>query len=477
METIKELQERFNKLCDEQDSLNVTGFAEVFKALDKMEENFTPQHPYTENEGNINKALELTGHSEDEAFCKAFKRNNQIMIEGEAIRKQIMNKVGQNTPNGIKLIMMQGCEVSDLTMYPTPQPIVPNEWNFYPIYSVAPKDLQETISQIVVKEANEGKGLFSNVSDIPKEDEEWDKYFDCEVYGVQCSLQAFIRELQQYKVFSGLFGDNKELIRPFLEVLKSIVDFIKEHSTEPNKVRNFINEQITAFDEIPVWGLFYQILLLNGLCYWCNDVSDKLKTDENKSGYKDVGELWKWAEKILIEKEMRFCFTPYGDKYKKQLKPLCDYLYSTGLGKALQQRIFGDIQEQPQEPNKGGVEAFKLPTELDTAEARKVFQKAIEAGLMSETASGYKWQKSNVLLAFMCGVLYCGDTVVSSSLYREGKKDTVKLNKQNDFPETKLLEVFGVKNLGQSRLQKDGQNPPKGYKKILELIEEVRAAE
>lgn len=361
METTEELQERFNKLCDEQDSLNVTGFAEVFKALDKMEVEFTPQHPYTENEDNINKALELTGHSKDEAFCKAFKRNNQIMIEGEAVRKQIMDNIGANTPNGIKLIMMQGCEVSDLAMYPTPKPIVPNEWNFYPIYSIAPSNLQEVLNGIMEKDANEGKGLFANVSDIPNEDEEWDKYFDCEVYGVQCSLQAFIRELQQYEVFSGLFGDNKSLIEPFFKVLKSIVDFIKDHSTEPNKVRNFINKQITAFDEIPVWGLFYQILLLNGLCYWCNDVSDKI--GENNSGYKDLGELWEWVEKILIEKEMKFCFTPYGGKDKEQLKPLCDYLYSTDLGKALQQHIFGDMQEQPQKLNKGGVEAFTLPTD------------------------------------------------------------------------------------------------------------------
>jgi len=90
-------------------------------------------------------------------------------------------------------------------------------------------------------------------------------------------------------------------------------------------------------------------------------------------------------------------------------------------------------EESDTRPNNGDVGAFKLPTELDTAEAREVFQKAIEAGLMSKTASGYKWEKSNVLLAFMCGVLYCGDTVVSSSLYRDVKKDTVNLNKQNEF--------------------------------------------
>lgn len=54
----------------------------------------------------------------------------------------------------------------------------------------------------------------------------------------------------------------------------------------------------------------------------------------------------------------------------------------------------------PEQPQGGRYEAFMLPSELDTAEARQLFQKAIEADLMSKTDSGYKWEKSKNLCAY-----------------------------------------------------------------------------
>ncbi len=89
-QSIDELQKEFERLCDEQDQLPTEGFAQVFEVLDSLEEAFTPQHPYTENEATIDKALEITGHSSDEAFCKAFKRNNQIIIRGKEIQEEFI---------------------------------------------------------------------------------------------------------------------------------------------------------------------------------------------------------------------------------------------------------------------------------------------------------------------------------------------------------------------------------------------------
>jgi len=60
-------------------------------------------------------------------------------------------------------------------------------------------------------------------------------------------------------------------------------------------------------------------------------------------------------------------------------------------------------EEKPAEPSKSGkneVEAYTLPTELDTTEARKLFQKAIGEGLMSKTANGYKWNKTAALFGY-----------------------------------------------------------------------------
>ena len=123
-QTLEELQARFEALCDEQEQLPREGFAKVFEVLDGMEETFTPQHPYTENEDIINKALEITGHSNDEAFCKAFKRNNQIMIEGKKIQAK-----------GLEIFAMQQHEKIQ------EEPHSPNEWQFVPIRILAPKEI------------------------------------------------------------------------------------------------------------------------------------------------------------------------------------------------------------------------------------------------------------------------------------------------------------------------------------------------
>jgi hypothetical protein len=58
-----------------------------------------------------------------------------------------------------------------------------------------------------------------------------------------------------------------------------------------------------------------------------------------------------------------------------------------------------------QETAKAG--AVKLPSELDTPEARKRFAKAVEAGYMEATSTGYKWLgKGKVRLAYFVYRIY-----------------------------------------------------------------------
>lgn len=107
-----------------------------------------------------------------------------------------------------------------------------------------------------------------------------------------------------------------------------------------------------------------------------------------------------------------------------------------------------------------------IPKELDTDEARRLLPKAIEAGLIVSTESGYEWKgKSNALLAYFCGKIYCGDTLEKDTVTNENivKKGSAF------FPEMALCTMFGVKNLGQSRLQI--QRPPRGYEEIDILFE------
>ena len=81
-----------------------------------------------------------------------------------------------------------------------------------------------------------------------------------------------------------------------------------------------------------------------------------------------------------------------------------------------------------------------MPKILDTDTARKVFAKAIEAGYITECGSFYKWNNSKVLLAYMCGRIYCGD---KSNYSKIEEKTFWKFGRQDMFPnlvfETKLL--------------------------------------
>lgn len=101
-----------------------------------------------------------------------------------------------------------------------------------------------------------------------------------------------------------------------------------------------------------------------------------------------------------------------------------------------------------------------LPEQLRTDEALKIFQRAIDANLIEKTATGLKWQLGNALLAYLCGIVYCGDTKRWDGFYKEYN---VKRG-STFFPDKALSELFGVKNLGQSRLQLKYR--PKGYEKV-----------
>lgn len=93
------------------------------------------------------------------------------------------------------------------------------------------------------------------------------------------------------------------------------------------------------------------------------------------------------------------------------------------------------------------------------------FNFAIEAGLMRQTANGYEWTESQVLLAYFCGKIYCGDYV------KVGKMDSIwKAGNEAFFPEKALGKLFSRPNIGTSRRKQLEGTPPKGYQKIEQLF-------
>ena len=317
-QSIDELQKEFEQLCDEQDQLPTEGFAQVFEVLDGLEEAFTPQHPYTENEEAIDKALEITGHRNDEAFCKTFKRNNQIIIEGRKIQAK-----------GLEIFAKEQCKKHEN------EQSSPNEWQFVPIRIFAPKEIMDNvITPRLEADAKEGKGFYSNITDIPEEDESLDNWFDIEAYGIKCSLEPLYRDLQNFGVVDSIL-ENKTIRDYYLKTIKALIYFIRDNTDKPNRTRNHITKILKSLDDIPAFGLLLQILLLQSLVKWFENVDLK----EGNSGYIEACNLINWIGKQLMQKEVRFCFFRWSEDDKKFLKPFCNYLLSTEIGKAVQDRM------------------------------------------------------------------------------------------------------------------------------------------
>ena len=109
-----------------------------------------------------------------------------------------------------------------------------------------------------------------------------------------------------------------------------------------------------------------------------------------------------------------------------------------------------------------------LPPRLDTELARKIFAKAIDEGYIIIDDDHYKWTLNKVLLAYMCGRIYCED-------YPEKTKYDDKPfwmpGRVELFPGTELDKLFNMKDLTQSRHTRKNKAAPTGSEKIDKLFE------
>ena len=140
--------------------------------------------------------------------------------------------------------------------------------------------------------------------------------------------------------------------------------------------------------------------------------------------------------------------------------PTANYVYQY-----LIKRLKTDGLNVPTDPAEG----LKLPDKLNTERARRYFKRAVEAGLMTPTNNGYKWEKSNILLSLFIGILICGDEVKDSKWGIKWYLGT------KEYPESAVEELFNIKNTGQQRLNNgDGKerwrNPPREHEIINEIF-------
>lgn len=376
----------FERLCTEQEDLYNPEFERVFTALydiapDQREVyntngwNILADLPEAIDTDTLNRALSATGVSDE--VRRDFTRYAEVVLQGKRLMQQ-------NTLLNLEIEMTN-----------RPQEQQPDGWRFYPINIIASPDLHSIIAEVIQQDAQEGKGLFSNITEIAElPDEALDEWLGVEVYNVVCSFQPYLGVLNRYGVTGQMLG--KDFTRYLFAYLKQVADHIKNNTDRPEAVKNYIYEAIKNLDGIKIWGLIFQILTLQGLLFLLENCTLK----EGENGYNEAQDLSNWIADLLGKKMMWFTLTGdiYGDEDKKRLQPLCEYLYNTEIGRAVQQVLFerdksdtANLNEPTDRP-----EAVTLPDELATPEALKIFEQARELGLIDED---YKWLKGLQLLA------------------------------------------------------------------------------
>lgn len=368
-DNLEALQKRFNTLCDKQDKLYHKEFEDVFAIIYNMDENTNKDFPFS-NETVAKQALEKVGYINDSGFVANFFEYERLFREGKDIQVQMLALMAKSMPT----------ESEQST----------DEWRFVSVRIIAPQPIMQMIDEVIINDAIVGKGLFANLTEIPDEDEELDKYLMIDAYGLKCSFVPFLDDLKNHGITDDFL--KKDFTRLLFQILIQEAEFIKDNTTAPAKVKNHISKTIKVLDGIPVWGIFFQILTLQGLCRWLEEID----INDGDDGYKEAQSLYNWICKHLMSKEIEFCYKPYGKSDKELLKPLCNYLYSTELGKLVQSGLFEENTLQQSDKNN------LIPEELNTQQANNLFTKAIEANFIEKTRDRYMWKgQANELAAFI----------------------------------------------------------------------------
>lgn len=312
----KVIKDEFDRLCDEQEKIDNTGFGEVFECINKklLEGKSHPiLYPYTDDEDVLKKALEMTGHNEDKAFCKRFWKHYKLFVKGKELQTKGMDLLEKNFSHEEKQV---------------------EGWLFIPWTIVGPTNLVEFVDKKMRCDAQEGKGIFCNIIQIPQEDESLDDYLVVEPYGLKSSFFPFLEELKQYGIVDDFLG--QERTQGLFAVLKEAAGYMKNSTDKPLATKNKIAELVNKLGVMPKWGLFLQILTLQGLSRLLEDANIK----EGDDGYNEVDTLFWWLSSFLIAKEIEFCYKPYGKDDLECLKPFCVYLMNTDVGKWVQNNLF-----------------------------------------------------------------------------------------------------------------------------------------
>jgi hypothetical protein len=326
MKTFKDFQDQYRELDKKAGQYNRPEFDEVYKYLD---DNMNFAVPLQTGDA-VDEALKKAGYSGDEKFVSDFKRYREIEQQARELQSRALS-----LPDHPAMQVLQASVTKEDT----------NEgWKFFPIKIIVPDVMEQLVADTLEQDYKGGKGLYATHTDIDFEDESIDELLMIDVYCVKCRLEPVLRELQSYKIDSFLndFGGIKSLLR----FLKHIMLYISNNTDKPNKIRNEIAKIIKGFDVASGVGMVWQILILQGLISWLVGIN----FNEGDSAADDAQILYDWLCMQLVKKESEFCHFYWSDQDKERLKPLCDYLYSTEIGKMVQEHLLGKASEPTQNP-------------------------------------------------------------------------------------------------------------------------------
>lgn len=387
---------QFERLCTEQEDLYNPKFESVFTALYEIDPDQREIYntrgwdmgatlPEAVETDTLNQALQAVGVLGDEAA--RFVRYAEVVLQG----KKIMQANA--------LLNLQ-IEMEKHQRQHTER-VSPEGWRFYPIHIIAPQQFHAPICEELQRQALQGDGIFKNFTEIAERpDEALDMFLGVEVYNVKCNFQLFLSKLQKYRVTGGTLG--KKFTHNLFDILNEIANYIKNNTDKPQGIRGHILSVIESLDNVPIWGRIFQILILQGLI----SLLENCTLNEGDNGFNEAQDLCNWLGELLSDKVCWFAMTGavYGDEDWERLQPLCDFLYNTDIGRAVQDCIFKDEatdeatdEEQPDSPEASPTtDTPNLPSELNTPEVLGIFAEAQKLGLMDEQ---YKWLKGLQLLA------------------------------------------------------------------------------
>lgn len=113
-------------------------------------------------------------------------------------------------------------------------------------------------------------------------------------------------------------------------------------------------------------------------------------------------------------------------------------------------------------------QVLSLPYNLDSPMARKIFPKVISSGMIVVQGSHFVWKESKVLLAYLCGRIYCGD---EPELLKQDKKAYWKIGNRRVFPDDEICQLFNITGIGQARMNRRDSIAPTNHEKIDQFFE------